>query len=144
GFCSAAIGAAAVFATVQLTSLARETNAPPQIKIENTPIDRDARGVTSYAPIIKRVAPSVVNIYSTRTVRRSQMDANPFFNDPFFRRFFGPDDEDNGGGNMPRGGRRQQQRPLRSQSLGSGVIVSSDGYILTANHVVEGADEVKV
>jgi serine protease Do len=145
GFWPAIIGGAVVFAVVQLTSLGRDTNSPPQIKVDNTPIERETHGVTSYAPIVKRVAPSVVNIYSTRTVRERE---NPFLNDPFFRRFFGPnDDEDQGQGQGQGQGnrrRRQQPRSERSQSLGSGVIISSDGYILTANHVVEGADEVKV
>jgi serine protease Do len=144
GFWPAVIGGAAVFVVVQLTSLGRETNSPPQIKIDDTPIERQTHGVTSYAPIVKHVAPSVVNIYSTRTVRERE---NPFFGDPFFRRFFGPNDDDSQGqGNPPPGNRRRRSQPRseRSQSLGSGVIVSADGYILTANHVVEGADEIKV
>ena len=141
GFWPALVGGVAVFAVIQLTSLGRETNSPPQIKVDDTPIERETHGVTSYAPIVKRVAPSVVNIYSTRTVREREM--NPFFNDPLFRRFFGPNDDqdqDQSQGNR----HRRQPRTERSQSLGSGVIISADGYILTANHVVEGADEIKV
>ena len=76
----------------------------------------------------------MVNIYSTTTVRERAMP-HPFFNDPFWRRFFG-DQFDSGTPNQP--------RSHREQGLGSGVIVSADGYILTANHVVEGADSVKV
>ncbi|HEX4263711.1 MAG TPA: DegQ family serine endoprotease [Verrucomicrobiae bacterium] len=145
GFWPALIGGVAVFAVVQLTSLGRDTNSPPQIKVDDTPIEREAHGVTSYAPIVKRVAPSVVNIYSTRTVR--EREANPFFNDPFFRRFFGPNDDQDQDQDKNQGQgsrRRRQPRAERSQSLGSGVIISADGYILTANHVVEGADEIKV
>jgi serine protease Do len=149
GLWPAVIGGAAVFAAVQFTSLGRETNSPPQIKIDNSPLERETHGVTSYAPVIKHVAPSVVNIYSSRTVR--QRDMNPFFNDPLFRRFFGPNGGDNNDQDQPPGqgqGNRNRRRPTprseRSQSLGSGVIVSSDGYIITANHVVEGADEIKV
>src|SRR4051812_16645643 len=150
GLWPAVIGGAIVFATVQFTSLGRETNSPPQIKVDSSPIERETHGVTSYAPVVKHVAPSVVNIYSSRTVRQREM--NPFFNDPFFRRFFGPNDDgqDQGQGQSQppgqgnRGRRRLPPRPERSQSLGSGVIVSGDGYILTANHVVEGADEIKV
>jgi serine protease Do len=154
GLWPAVLGGVVVFVAVEFTSLARETNAPPQIKVDSAPIERQTHGVTSYAPVIKNVAPSVVNIYSTRTVRQRD---NPLFNDPFFRRFFGPDgnNDDSGQGQqqqqqMPgqgnRNGRRRfsQPRTERSESLGSGVIVSSDGYILTANHVVEGADEIKV
>lgn len=147
GFWPAVIGGAAVFAVVQFTSLGRETNEAPQIKVDNAPIERESHGVTSYAPIVKRVAPSVVNIYSTRTVR--EREGNPFFNDPFFRHFFGPNDDNNNqspGQGQGQGNRRRRPmpRPERSQSLGSGVIVSADGYIITANHVVEGADEIKV
>lgn len=147
-FWSAIIGGAIVFTTVQLTSLGRETNAPPEIKVDSTPLERETHGVTSYAPIIKRAAPSVVNIYSTRIVREREM--NPFFNDPFFRHFFGtPDGNDNNDNNDQDPGQGSsrghgRQRSMRSESLGSGVIISSDGYILTANHVVEGASEIKI
>ncbi|HWY30200.1 MAG TPA: trypsin-like peptidase domain-containing protein, partial [Candidatus Acidoferrum sp.] len=106
----------------------------PQINVESTPINRDVRLGTSFAPIVKKVAPSVVNIFSTRFVKE-QPQRNPFFNDPIFRQFFGqqfPQDGDN------------RVHTRREESLGSGVIVSADGYILTANHVVADADEVKV
>jgi serine protease Do len=104
------------------------TNPPPKLIIQDTALSRDVRAGTSFAPIVKKVAPSVVNIYSTVTIHER---ANPLFNDPFFRRFFG-------GGDSP------QPRDRKAESLGSGVIVSPDGYILTADHVVEGADTVKV
>jgi serine protease Do len=74
----------------------------------------------------------VVNIYSTMTIHE-RGSINPFSNDPFFRRFFGDEF-----------GQQTQPRDRKAESLGSGVIVSPDGYILTANHVVEGADKVKV
>jgi Do/DeqQ family serine protease len=80
----------------------------------------------SYAPIVKRVAPAVVTISAARVVANS----NPLFNDPFFRRFFGPEF------GMP------QERVQRA--LGSGVIVDPSGLIVTNNHVIEGANEVKV
>jgi serine protease Do len=114
------------------SSTAAGTPALPKITTDDTPIERDARAGTSYAPVIKRVAPSVVNIYSTRTIHERAF--NPFQGDPFFRRFFGPGRDDSG----------QDQHTERTEDLGSGVIVSADGYILTANHVVEGADEIKV
>ena len=79
----------------------------------------------SYAPVVQRVAPAVVNVYAARTVQ----NRNPLFEDPVFRRFFG----------VPEGGGNQIQR-----SLGSGVIVDSSGLIVTNVHVIEGADEVKV
>ena len=107
-----------------------KTNSAPKLTIQETPINRDLKAATSVAPVVKKVGPSVVNIYSTVTIHDRP---NQLFNDPFFRRFFG----DQFGG-------QSQPRTHREQSLGSGVIVSPDGYILTANHVVEGADKVKV
>jgi serine protease Do len=107
-----------------------KTNSAPKLTVQETPINRDIKAATSVAPVVKKVGPSVVNIYSTVTIHERP---NQLFNDPMFRRFFG---EQFGGQGEP--------RTRREQSLGSGVIVSPDGYILTANHVVEGADKVKV
>ena len=104
----------------------------PVIKVEHTPVDRELRPIASFAPIVKTAAPSVVNIYSTRIIQERPR-RNPFQDDPFFRQFFGN-----------QGLSDDQGRSRKEQSLGSGVIVSPDGYILTANHVVDGADEIKV
>ncbi len=82
----------------------------------------------TFAPVVRKAAPAVVNVYSRRRVTRRY---SPFFDDPFFRRFFG----DRGFG-VPR--ERVQN------SLGSGVLVSPDGLIVTNNHVIEGGTEVEV
>ncbi len=76
---------------------------------------------------------SVVNISTTTTVTTEENPFGDYFNDPFFRHFFG-DQFDHPG----------QKRKFKSSALGSGVIVSENGYILTNNHVVKGADEIKV
>ena len=95
---------------------------PPMAMMQNE------HGRPSLAPMLKSVTPAVVNI-STRS--RVNIQLNPLFNDPFFRRFFG----------VPNVPPQQQER----QSLGSGVIVDADkGYVLTNNHVIANADEITV
>ena len=77
----------------------------------------------SFAPVVKRVAVSVVNVYGTS----NRQFRSPFAGDPFFERFFG-----------------QPQQRRQQSSLGSGVIVSTDGVVLTNNHVIEGKENIKV
>ena len=81
----------------------------------------------SYAPVVQRAAPAVVNVYAAKTVSVR----NPLFDDPIFRRFFGVP-----GG--PGGGEQMQR------SLGSGVVIDASGLVVTNNHVIDGADQVKV
>jgi Do/DeqQ family serine protease len=83
----------------------------------------------SFAPIVKRVAPAVVNVHASRVVERR---ISPIFSDPFFRRFFGD-----------RGGSGQRSQRIK-RSLGSGVIIDSSGILITNNHVIAKADEIKV
>jgi Do/DeqQ family serine protease len=91
--------------------------------------DTRAEVLLSFAPIVKKAQPAVVNVYASRTDRRPR---NPLFDDPIFRRFFGE-----GGG---------QQRPggPTSQSLGSGVLVDASGLVVTNYHVIENMTDVKV
>ena len=80
---------------------------------------------SSYAPIVQRVQPAVVNVYAAKVVQNH----NPLLDDPIFRRFFG----------VP-----GQQPEQMQRSLGSGVMVDPSGLVVTNNHVIEGADQVKV
>src|SRR6202022_1215651 len=84
-----------------------------------------AGGKISYAPIVQRVQPAVVNVYAAKMVQ----NRNPLLDDPIFRRFFG----------VP-----GQQPEQMQRSLGSGVMVDPSGLVVTNVHVIEGADEVKV
>ncbi len=84
----------------------------------------------SFAPVVKTVAPAVVNIFASKTVAQRR---SPLFNDPFFRRFFGDDF-----------GVFGRERARKENSLGSGVIVDATGLVVTNHHVIAGADEIRV
>ena len=95
---------------------------------------------TGFAPVVKAVLPDVVNISTSKVVKASERkqfdmpDEMPPFFQQFFGQQFGPNSDN----------RSMRPRDQREDSLGSGVIVSPDGYILTNNHVVEGATDVRV
>lgn len=85
-------------------------------------------GPASYADAVSAAIPAVVNIYTTKVITQRP---NPLFEDPFFRRFFGDV--------VP-----QMPRQRLENSLGSGVVVSENGYVLTNNHVIQGADQIEI
>jgi len=101
-------------------------DSPAAVSGKQIPLSR-ADMQLSFAPLVKETAPAVVNVYAARQVQQRQ---SPFAGDPFFEQFFG--------GQINRG------RPRTEQSLGSGVIVDSSGIVVTNNHVIKDADEIKV
>jgi serine protease Do len=131
-----ALAAAVVVTSLQLRADNEKTRAADvRVQVDHSPIKRESGPVvTSFAPVVKAVAPSVVTISTTQKGQRLQMRGNPLMEDPFWAPFFGG----------PRGGGPREFRTPDRQGVGSGVIISKDGYILTNNHVVDGADEVQV
>jgi serine protease Do len=85
-----------------------------------------------FASVLRPALPAVVNIHSSKVVKNRPQQMMPFFNDPMFRQFFGQQFGP------------EEPQSEREQSLGSGVIITSDGTIVTNNHVIDGATDIKV
>jgi Do/DeqQ family serine protease len=94
--------------------------------VQSAPASAGGFRTASYNDAVRRATPSVVNIFTSKEIRSER---HPLLNDPIFRRFFGEQLPD---------------EASRAASLGSGVIVTTSGYVLTNNHVVEAADEIEV
>ncbi|MEQ1860322.1 MAG: DegQ family serine endoprotease [Chthoniobacteraceae bacterium] len=122
--------AASVFAVTQAVEN-REGLKKPAVIVDARPLNAEMKAATSFAPVIKRVSPSVVKVVSSTRVQNTGLDE--FSDNPFFRRFFGEE------GAAPR-----RPSPPRESGLGSGVIVTADGYVLTNNHVIDRATGLKV
>jgi len=115
-----------VLTTLKPEWLPQRAQGPQVVELtQSTQVSLAATRAGSYSDAVRRAAPAVVSIFTSKDVKVPQ---HPFFNDPLFRRFFG------GGG----------EESQRASGLGSGVIVSARGYILTNHHVVEAADEIEV
>jgi Do/DeqQ family serine protease len=123
---AALLALSVALSAVPVLAQAPQPAAPPPVR---TPQAR-AEISLSFAPVVKRAAPAVVNVYAQRKVQGA---SNPFFDDPFFRRFFG--------GQLPGMGPPGERI---QRSLGSGVIVDPSGIVVTNHHVIEGADQIRV
>jgi serine protease Do len=127
---AAGLGALAVAGAEHLSN----ANPPASFRYAS-PDESPSRN--TFAPVVKKVLPAVVNVSSAKMVK-SPAGMMPGNMDPFFRQFFGDDDS------APFGSNGRAPRQQREQGQGSGVIVSPEGYILTNNHVVDGATDVRV
>ena len=122
-----AVGVLFVVTTLKPEWLGRSASGPQVVELRQaaSPASLPNRA-SSYNDAVKKAVPAVVNIFTSKEIKSQR---HPFLDDPLFRHFFGD---------------RLEEEPQRAASLGSGVIVSPKGYILTNHHVVEAADEIEI
>jgi serine protease DegQ len=123
-----AVGALFVVTTLKPEWLGRSASGPQVVELRQAAASSSPHPsrATSYSDAVRKAVPAVVNIFTSKEIKSQR---HPFLDDPLFRHFFGD---------------RLEEEPQRAASLGSGVIVSTKGYILTNHHVVEAADEIEV
>ena len=115
-----------VVATLKPEWLGRSNGGPQVVELRQATGTAVPARAASYSDAVRKAVPAVVNIFTSKEIKTPR---HPFLDDPLFRRFFGD---------------QLEEEPQRAASLGSGVIVSPKGYILTNHHVVEAADEIEV
>lgn len=123
-----------VFLTARMQWTSPAQSNPLVLTSETASPAVSVNGLPNFVPVVKATSPAVVNISTTRVIKRNNRGSRSPFNDPFFKEFFGDDFSK----------RFRIPRSRKQSSLGSGVIVDASGYIITNNHVIARADKIKV
>jgi serine protease DegQ len=122
-----ALGVLFVITTLKPEWLGRIAASPQVVELRQAfPTSPGTARAASYRDAVRKAFPAVVNVFTSKEIKTPR---HPFLEDPLFRHFFG---------------NRSDEEPQRASSLGSGVVVNPEGYILTNHHVVEAADEIEV